>query len=119
GINRTRRPSPAGSNCACDSHMKNPAVAGLDLIRGSLDGRRVILHRFDFREWPTPGLFLGVRMHGPQTADIDRILLRFCREAVALEQPRGIWIGRSFENPVRSNDEWRAFDRINDVDRLP
>ena len=40
------------------------------------------------------------------------------REAVVLEQPRRVRIGRRLEHAVRPDDQRRAFGRIDRLDRL-
>ena len=62
-----------------------------------------------------PGLFLGLRMHGAQAADIDDQLLALRREAVGSEQLRGVRVRRRLEHAGRADDQRRAFGGI---DRL-
>src|SRR4051812_25194136 len=99
-------------------YFENLAVPGLDLVARLLDRGRVVLHGLDFPEWLATGLFLRPGMHRAQAAGIDDELLRLGRERVALEQPRGVRIRRRLEDRIRSDDQRRAFGRIDDLHRL-
>src|SRR5262245_24889738 len=72
------------------SHPEQLAVARLDLLAHLLHRCGIVLHLLDLGEWLASGLLLDLRMQRTQAADIDDELLRFGREAEALEQPRRI-----------------------------
>src|ERR1700688_2605324 len=80
-------------------------VARLDLLARLLDAGRIVLHLLDLPERPAARLFLGLRVHGAQAADVDQGLLALHREAIALEQAAGIRIGRGLEQAVGADDE--------------
>src|SRR5713101_8420962 len=98
-------------------HPEQLAVARLDLFAHLVDAGSVLLHGLDLVERLAAGLLLGRRMHRAQSAEIDDQLLAFRREAVALEQPRRIRVGRVLENSVGADDGRDAFGLIDHRDR--
>src|SRR5690348_16682949 len=76
----SRRRSTFGSN------VEDLDVMLLDLVAHLLDRGGIVLHHLDIFKRRTAGLFLGVRVHRTQAADIDDELLALGREAVAAEQ---------------------------------
>src|SRR5262245_62501565 len=94
-------------------------VTCLDISARLFHRRGIVLHLLDLAKRLSTGLVLGLRMQRTQSSEIDRELLRLRREAEALEQPGGVWIGRVLEQCVGADDERRAFGRINDLDRGP
>src|ERR671931_1197031 len=101
----------------CALHSEQFTVTRLDLFAHLLHRGRIVLHFLDLAERLASGLLLGLRMQRTQACEIDRELLRLGREAEALEQPRGVRIGRILEQRVGPDDERRAFARIDDLDR--
>src|SRR6266508_3375401 len=87
------------------SNSEQFAVTRLDLFAHLLHRSRIVLHFLDLAERLASGLLLGLRMQRTQACEIDRELLRFRREAEALEQPRGVRIGRVLEQRVGTDDE--------------
>jgi hypothetical protein len=57
-------------------------------------------------------------MQRTQTAEVGGELLRLGRKAEALEQPRGVGIGRVLEDRIGTDDERRALGRVDDLDRI-
>ena len=83
-----------------------------------LDAGRIVLHDLDVLERLAPRMLLRLRMDRAQRADVDHKLLTLGGEAEALEQPRGVRIGRVLEDAVRPDRHRRALGRIDDLDRL-
>src|SRR5207237_2458857 len=100
------------------SHSEQLAVTRPDLLTHLLDGGGVLLESVDLTERLAAGLLFGERMHRAQTAHIDHELLALRREAVTLEQPRGIGVWRGLEDAVRTDHHRHALGCINDLDRL-
>src|SRR5258708_38464141 len=63
-------------------HPEQLGVARLDLLARPLDPGRIVLELLDLRERPAAGLFLGLRVHRAQAADVDQGLLALYREAI-------------------------------------
>src|SRR5215471_10384350 len=100
------------------SDTEDLRVARLDLLAILENCRGVVFHRLDLAQRRAPGMLLGLRMHRPQTADIDAELLTFRREAEALEQARCIRAWCGLEQAIRPDDQRIAFGRIHRLDRL-
>src|SRR5262249_49377384 len=116
GWRRRARPRRSSEEFTLDAEQS--AVARLDLLARPLDADGVLLHQLDVAQGPAPGLFLHQRVHRAQRADVDDELLALGREAVALEQPRRVRVGRVLENAVGSDHHRATFGRIDDLDRL-
>src|SRR5262245_36124632 len=99
------------------SYPKQSAVVRLDLLARSFDAGGVLLDGLDVAERRATRFLLDQRMHRAQGAEIDDELLTFGRKAIALEKARGVRIGRVLEQSIRTDDERRAFRRIDDLDR--
>src|SRR6185503_20791207 len=87
------------------SHFEDACVARFDLVALFLDGDRIVFHLLDLGERLAPGLFLDLRMDRAQAAEIDVDLLRLGREHVALEEARGVGIGRRLQDRVGADDQ--------------
>src|SRR5262249_16388128 len=112
-----KRPLLTVDSLSTLSHPEQPAVARLDLFAHALDAGGILLHGFDLAQGLAPGLLLHLRMHRTHAAEIDDHLLALGREAIALEQPRRVGIGRIAENSIRADDRGNAFAGIDDLDR--
>src|SRR5665213_462942 len=104
----TRRPSPSStlrdrSHVATDleksikSHLEELDVARLDVFALRQHRGGIGLEQFQPRQWRMTGLFLDRRMERAKPVIVDQQLLAFGAEEEALEQPRGIGIGRATE----------------------
>src|SRR6266851_8822979 len=104
------RPRPTVVTVQLD--VKDLDVMLFDLVAHLFDRSGVILHHLDVLEWRAAGLFLGLRMHGPQAPDIDDQLLAFRSETVSRKQFGSIRIWRGFEHAGRADDQRGAFGGI-------
>src|ERR1035438_3831757 len=68
------------------SNVEQFGVMRLDRVALFFHRGRVVLHGLDVLERSAPRLFLGLRMHRAQAADIDDELLGITAEAERLEQ---------------------------------
>src|SRR6185437_13560470 len=84
-----------------DLDAEDPGVTRLDCTGLLLHRHRIVLQRLDVLERRPARLFFCLRMCRAQTADVDDELLGFAAEAVGLEQPGRIRIGRILEDAVR------------------
>src|SRR4051794_3738582 len=84
-----------------ESDAEDFCIARLDRVALFFDCRGVVLHGLDVLERLAPGFLLGLRMRGPQAADVDNQLLGLAAEAERLKQSRGVRIGRILEDAVR------------------
>src|SRR6266516_541395 len=66
-------------------YPENLAIARLDLVAHLLDRGGIVLHQLDCRQRLAARLFLRLRVHRTQPADVDDELLRLRRERIALE----------------------------------
>src|SRR5216117_3996267 len=98
-------------------HSEQLGVALLDRFTLLLDPGGVVLQHLDLLERLAAGLFLGLRMHRAQAADVDDELLRLLREAIALEQLGGVGIGPVLEHAVGADDQRRAFGWVDNLYR--
>src|SRR5260221_124055 len=96
---QVRRPHPTVVTVQLD--VEDLDVMLLDLVAHLFDRSGVILHDLDVLERRAAGLFLSLRMHGPQAPDIDDQLLAFRSETVSRKQLGSVRIWGGFEHPVR------------------
>src|SRR5262249_3680006 len=110
---------PYSLNWPTALHPEDLRVARLDLLARAFDAGGVVLPQLDLLEPARPPPLLGERGGRMLTGQIDQELLPLERIQPILEKPRGVGIGRGLEHCARARHEWRAFGRINDLDRLP
>src|SRR5205807_5425239 len=99
------------------SNAEQLGIARLDRVALFFHGDRIVLHGLDILERLAAGLLLGLWMHRAQAADIDDELLCLSAEAERLEQFCRVRIWRGLEYPVRADDERRALNGIDGLQR--
>src|SRR3981189_1532438 len=87
------------------SNVEQLGIVRLDGVALFFNRGGIILHGLDVLERLASSLFLGLRMHRAQAADIDDELLGVPAEAERLNQLCRVRMGRGLENAVRPDDQ--------------
>src|SRR6266545_959764 len=101
------------------SHPKDLRVPRLYFLGHLLDPLRVLLHQLDVGELADARLLLREGVGRVLAREIDENLLSLEPVQPVVEQASGVRIGRALEQRARARRQWRAFARIDDLDRLP